>query len=87
MKVKVKELLALMEKRGLTAADLARECGVSVSEIETLLGGGAVGIETARPFVYYLGTDTAQGLVDWAAIGKVNPLACDDESDGEGGEL
>ena len=31
--------------------------------------------ETARRFIYYFGADNAAEYIDWAAIGKQNPLA------------
>ncbi len=86
MKIKVKKLLALMEQRGMTAMDLARETDIEVTEIEKLLGGEAVGKDTASAFISYFGADTAQGIIDWAAIGKVNPLACAADNDTEDGE-
>jgi len=48
--------------------------GVDEKEIETLLRGEAVNEATARRFIYYLGADEAVSLIDWAAIGKQNPL-------------
>ena len=83
MKVKVKRLLSLMDKRGMTSADLAREMEVELSEVEKLLNGEAVDEPTARKFIYYLGADEAQRLVDWEAIDKENPLA---DSNDEGSD-
>ena len=75
-KVKIKKelLQAFLDKYGITAAILAREMGVTVAEIETLLAGGAVNEETARRFIYYFGADEAVKMIDWAAIGKQNPF-------------
>ncbi len=75
MKVKTELLQAFLDKYELSAAILAREMGVSVAEVETLLSGKAVNEETARRFVYYFGADEAVKMIDWAAIGKENPLA------------
>ena len=75
MKVKTELLQAFLDKYGITAAILAREMGVAVAEVEKLLDGTAVGEETARRFIYYFGADEAVKMVDWAAIGKENPLA------------
>ena len=75
MKVKTELLQAFLDKYGITAAILAREMGVAVAEVEKLLGGTAVGEETARRFIYYFGADEAVKMIDWAAIGKENPLA------------
>ena len=44
-------------------------------EVEKLLCGTAVNEETARRFIYYFGADNAAEYIDWAAIGKQNPLA------------
>ena len=49
--------------------------GVTVGEVEKLLCGTAVNEETARRFIYYFGADNAAEYIDWAAIGKQNPLA------------
>ena len=75
MKIKTELLQAFMQKNELSAAILAREMGVTVAEMEKLLGGTAVGEETARRFIYYFGADEAVKMLDWAAIGKQNPLA------------
>lgn len=74
MKIKKELLQAFLDKHNITAADLAREMGVTVSEIETLLNGDAVAEKTARQFIYYFGADEAAKLIDWAAIGKEKPL-------------
>lgn len=74
MKVKTELLQAFMQKYELSAEILAREMGVSVAEVEKLLGGTAVGEETARRFIYYFGADEAVKMIDWAAIGKQNPF-------------
>lgn len=50
-----------------------------------LLGGTAVGEETARRFIYYFGADNAAEYIDWAAIGKQNPLAGKDNETKIGG--
>ena len=79
MKVKTELLQAFMQKNELSAAVLAREMGVAVAEVEKLLGGMAVDEETARRFIYYFGADEAVKMIDWAAIGKQNPLADKDK--------
>ena len=75
MIVKKELLQAYLCKHGITAATLAREMGIDEKEVETLLNGGAVNEATARRFIYYLGADEAVKLIDWAAIGKQNPLS------------
>ena len=74
MKVKKEQLQNYLDKRGISAATFARELGVDEKEVETLLLGEAVNAATARRFIYYLGADEATKLIDWAAIGKHNPL-------------
>lgn len=74
MKVKKEQLQNYLEKRGISAAMFARELGVDENEVEILLDGGAVNEATARRFIYYLGADEAVKMIDWAAIGKQNPL-------------
>ena len=75
MIVKKEKLQAYLDKQEMTAATLARETGVDENEIKTLLDGGAVNEATARRFIYHLGADEAGKLIDWAAIGKQNPLS------------
>ena len=75
MKIKTELLQAFLDKYGITAAIQAREMGVAVAEVEKLLSGTAIGEETARRFIYYFGADEAVKMIDWAAIGKENPLA------------
>lgn len=74
MKVKKEQLQNYLEQRGISAATLARELGVDEKEVETLLRGEAVNEATARCFIYYFGADEAVKMIDWAAIGKQNPL-------------
>lgn len=74
MKVKTELLQAFMQKYELSAEILAREMGVTVGEVEKLLGGTAVDEETARRFIYYFGAGEAVKMIDWAAIGKQNPF-------------
>ena len=74
MIVKKELLQAFLDKYGITAAMLAREIGTDKREIHTLLDGGAVNEVTARKFIYYFGADEAVKMIDWAAIGKQNPL-------------
>ena len=85
MKVKTELLQAFMQKNELSAAILAREMGVTVGEVEKLLYGMAVNEETARRFIYYFGADEAVKMIDWAAIGKENPLAGKDNETKNGG--
>lgn len=74
-------LLADLEKRGLSIAELAQKMGVSVLEVEKLLGGTAVGVETARKFIAFFGSSEAAQLIDWVAIGKKNPFADEQNKD------
>mgnify|MGYP001107881727 CR=1 FL=1 len=74
MKIKTELLQDYLDEHELTAI-LAREMGVTVGEVEKLLCGTAVNEETARRFIYYFGADNAAKFIDWAAIGKQNPLA------------
>ena len=83
MKVKEKLLRRLLDDYVMSSAEFARETGVSVEEVEKMLNGERVGVNTAKRFIAYLGADEAARLIDWKAIGKVNPLAC---GDGKGGE-
>lgn len=74
MKIKREQLQAYLDNYEITAATLARDMGVAVSEIETLLKGEAVNEKTARQFIYFFGADEAVKFIDWEAIGKENPL-------------
>ena len=73
MKVKKELLQAFLDKYKISAAILARDMGVNVAELETLLRGEAVNEATARCFIYYFGADEAAKMIDWAAIGKQVP--------------
>lgn len=75
MKIKKELLQAFLDKYGITAAILARDMGVAVAEVEKLLNGETVNEDTAQRFIYYFGADEAVKMIDWAAIGKENPLA------------
>ncbi len=73
MKVKKELLQAFLDKYNITAAILARDMGLQVADIETLLRGEAVNEATARRFIYYFGADEAAEIIDWAAMGKQVP--------------
>lgn len=73
MKVRKELLQAFLDKYKISAALLARDMGVNVAEIETLLRGEAVSEATARRFIYYFGANEALKMVDWAALGKQMP--------------
>ena len=73
MKVKKELLQAFLDKYKISAVILARDMGVNVAELETLLRGEAVNEATARRFIYYFGADEAVKMIDWAAIGKQVP--------------
>lgn len=75
MKIKKELLQDYLDEHELSAAILARNMGVNTAEVEKLLSGIAVNEETARRFIYYFGADNAAEYIDWAAIGKQNPLA------------
>lgn len=83
MKIKVKKLKAYLLQHNLSAADLARNMGVDTADIETLLSGDAAKEPVARLFIHYFGADKAAELIDWDAIGKVNPLSCEADRDGD----
>lgn len=74
MKVRTELLQAFLDKYNITAAILAREMGLTVADIETLLRGEAVNEAIARRFIYYFGADEAAKMIDWAAIGKEKPF-------------
>lgn len=75
MKVKKELLQNYLDEHELTAAVLARNMGVNAAEVEKLLNETAVNEDTARRFIYYFGANEAAKYIDWAAIGKANPLA------------
>ncbi|MCL2798511.1 MAG: hypothetical protein FWD58_10790 [Firmicutes bacterium] len=75
MKIKPQLLKEFLEKKKMSVAGFACELEVDVSEIEILLNGEAVEVETARKFIYYVTADEAQHLIDWEALGIENPLA------------
>lgn len=83
MKIRVKLLLCEMKKRGLTKISMAQKIGINIQEVEKLLEGEAVKRSTALEFICYFGADKAQELIDWEAIGTVNPLACEADEEGE----
>ena len=86
MKVKTKLLRNYLKRKGMSNDELARAMGVSVAEVIKMLEGKAVGVNTARHFIRYFTADEAQRLIDWEAIGKENPLACDADKEIPGDE-
>ena len=76
MKVKVILLKKYMKQKEMSPEKLASVMDVKVSEVEKMLNGEVVTEDTAIAFIEYLGADKAQELIDWEAIGKQNPFAC-----------
>lgn len=83
MKVKVAQLLEYLKQKEMTVEDFAKKLHLSIDEIEKLLAGKAVGINTARKFISGLSVELAQDLIDWEAIGISNPLANDGEEEND----
>lgn len=77
MKVKPILLQEYLDQTEMSAEKLSNALDVDVSEVEKLLSGEAVSKKTALEFIEYFGADKAQELIDWDAIGKQNPLACE----------
>jgi plasmid maintenance system antidote protein VapI len=86
MKVRKKLLLQMLDENSMTVEGLARNMGVGVGEIKKLLDGQAVDEPTARKFISYFGADDAQRLIDWEALGKINPLACEADKERDDSE-
>jgi|GEM_PF-1595348 len=80
MKVKRHLLIGFLKKNKMTQAELARKIGISTTEVNNMLDGKAVDINTARKFIHFFGADEAQRMIDWETIGKKNPLADNDNS-------
>ncbi len=79
MKIKPETLQAFLDKYSITPDILAQDMGVAVSAIETLLDGGAVDEPTALRFCYYFDVTEAAKMIDWDAMGMVNPYADEDD--------
>jgi len=77
MKIIGRLLAEYLEKQKMSKELLACEMGTEVAEVEKLLSGEAVELMTAKAFIDYFTADEAQALIDWAALEKVNPLACE----------
>lgn len=81
MKIKVKKLLSYLKRSELSNSEFAQALGVSLAEVEKMLAGKAVGINTARKFIYYFSAEDAQHYIDWEAIGTENPLSDEKNND------
>jgi len=64
-----------MKMSGKDVDCLAHEIGISILDIEMLLLGQCVDIDTSRKFIRYFGSSEAQNLIDWETMGKKNPLS------------
>ena len=84
MLIKPKALSEYLDKNGMTVAGLACKMSVKACEVEKLLNGETAGVNLARKFIYCIGADTAQHLIDWDALGKKNPLACEADNENKG---
>ena len=81
MKVKRKLLRAFMKQNRITAEGLARRVEIPLSEVKKLLKGKAVDEAVSLKFIVYFGAGVTEWLIDWEAIGRQDPFAC--EADGE----
>jgi len=84
VKVKAELLRQVLDDYVMTAKEFAREMEVDVSEVEKMLSGETVGADTARKFICYIGPIEAERIIDWAAMCRKSPYAC--EADGECGD-
>lgn len=87
MKVKVAKLWEYLKQKELSVEDFAKKLHLSTDEVEKMLRGEAVGINTARKFINGLSAELAQDLIDWEAIGVSNPLAEDENRQEEDDSL
>lgn len=74
MKIKKELLKAFLDKYNISVELLAKDMGIAAAMLETLLNGEAVDRKVAERFIHYFGAEEAAKMIDWDAIGKVNPL-------------
>jgi len=74
MRIKRDSLLQFIKMSGKDIDCLAREIGIGSLDIEMLLLGQCVGINTSRKFIRYFGARESRNLIDWEAMGKKNPF-------------
>lgn len=68
---KLKEFLA---HKGWSAQRLAEELGVELREVEKMLNGEYIGVDTARAFIYYFKIPLVLAYIDFDKTGVRNPF-------------
>lgn len=74
MLVKKEKLKSFMETKNLSKEQFAEILNVETGEIEKMLNGEAVGLDTSRKFIRFFKAEVAQHYIDWKAMNIENPL-------------
>ena len=73
MILKTEKILSFLKAKNLSPEQFAELLGLEISEVEKMLNGEPVGIDTARSFIIFFKAEIAAGYLDWDAMGIKNP--------------
>jgi len=74
MIIKKERLRGFLDRNSLTPTNFANIIDVELCEVEKLLNGEAVGVDTARKFINFFKADIAERYIDWKAMNIESPL-------------
>ena len=75
MFILAEKLKAFMKRQGWSAELLAGKLDVELAEVEKMLNGEYIDIDTARKFVKYFKVPLVLAYIDFAKTGVENPFA------------
>ncbi len=68
------KLQSFLQAKNLSEQNFAELLDVDIAEVNKLLTGEAVGLDTARKFIRFFKAELAQHYIDWETMNIKNPL-------------
>lgn len=75
------KLRSFLQAKKLSEQDFAELLDVDITEVNKLLSGEAVGLDTARKFIRFFKAELAQHYIDWETMKIKNPLQEDKKNE------
>ena len=75
------KLRSFLQAKKLSEQDFANLLDVDISEVEKLLTGIPVELDTARKFIRFFKAELAQHYIDWETMNIKNPLQEDKKNE------
>lgn len=80
MIVKAEKLAQFLAAKDMSNSAFAKKLGVEESEVDKMLSGENVGLDTSRKFIRFFKAEIAQRYIDWETMQIRNPLQEDEEA-------